>query len=152
MLISVICIHFCGIVALYPRRRSQEGHLVRRVALRAVCLKLLCVPLLLLISFLFLFFHFPLSYCLPAQEGVNRFTDRTEAEMKQLLGYKKSLGYARRAANNVPSSLSSEDAAAMIAALPTSVDWREKGAVTPVKDQGQCGMSCLHSVWMHPLV
>jgi C1A family cysteine protease len=59
--------------------------------------------------------------------GINQFSDWTAAEYKSLLGYK----HVERERD---SNLSIEN-------LATSVDWRTKGAVTPVKNQGQCG-SC----------
>jgi C1A family cysteine protease len=61
--------------------------------------------------------------------GVNKFTDMTAAEFKKRLGYKSN----KMTKRNV--EILSENGA------PAAVDWRTKGAVTPVKDQGQCG-SC----------
>ena len=61
--------------------------------------------------------------------GINQFADRTAAEMKKMNGYKP---VANKTSNVVV--LSEEG-------LADSVDWRTKGAVTPVKNQGQCG-SC----------
>lgn len=69
--------------------------------------------------------------------GLNNFADLTNEEYrakflgtrsrhsegKRLSGPKNSDRYAYRDSDE----------------LPDSVDWREKGAVAPVKDQGQCG-------------
>ena len=62
--------------------------------------------------------------------GINKFTDYTPEEYKVLLGYKPQ----SKPMTLEASYLSEEN-------TPASIDWREKGAVTPVKDQGQCG-SC----------
>jgi len=67
--------------------------------------------------------------------GVNKFADMTNAEYKKLLGLKRAdktppadkVSHHRR-------HVSYED-------VPDTMDWRPLGAVTEIKDQGQCG-SC----------
>merc|ERR1719370_907194 len=66
--------------------------------------------------------------------GVNQFSDLTEAEFDtfHMGGYKKT-----PVMSPTMEGLSVKEPRT----CPPSVDWREKGAVIPVKDQGSCG-SC----------
>nr|GMD90376.1 cysteine proteinase RD21A-like [Ipomoea batatas] len=68
--------------------------------------------------------------------GLNRFADLTNDEFRSLY-----VGGRIDRKGRVIKSSAKRHAFHDGDRLPESVDWREKGAVTPVKDQGQCG-SC----------
>ena len=65
--------------------------------------------------------------------GVNLFTDFTHDEYKKMLGFKLPENYSAAEATFVEPKLEGN--------LGDSLDWRSRGVVTRVKDQGQCG-SC----------
>jgi len=71
----------------------------------------------------------------PYKLGVTAFADLTPEEFSDYLGYRGSSKDALDAPV-LGTHMADPDAA-----VPDSVDWRTKGAVTPVKDQGRCG-SC----------
>lgn len=64
--------------------------------------------------------------------GVNQFTDLTPEEFKAqyVSSYKSEVG-----------SFGCKSFSSTASGAPSSIDWRSKGVVNPVRDQGQCG-SC----------
>ena len=62
--------------------------------------------------------------------GHNKFSDYTDFERTRILGYKPGTNVVEK-----------PEPVDMGAPNADSIDWRTKGAVTPVKNQGNCG-SC----------
>nr|XP_043622665.1 senescence-specific cysteine protease SAG39-like [Erigeron canadensis] len=66
--------------------------------------------------------------------SINGFADQTNEEFKAT---RNGFKFPSTPRSRQSTSFKYED----VTAVPSSMDWRKKGAVTPIKDQGQCG-SC----------
>ncbi|CAN6443751.1 unnamed protein product [Victoria cruziana] len=72
--------------------------------------------------------------------GLNRFADLTNEEFKSMY-LRKIRRPAKRSNDGQEASKRRLELSSMSVRIPSSLDWRTKGVVTPVKDQGLCG-SC----------
>jgi len=75
------------------------------------------------------------------KEGVNKFSAMTPEEKKAFHGISKGHLQVQKSTLKHNKSLPADFQMKSVKDLPTSVDWRQSGIVSAVKDQGHCG-SC----------
>ncbi|KAI3713036.1 hypothetical protein L1987_71606 [Smallanthus sonchifolius] len=73
--------------------------------------------------------------------GLNQFADLTNEEYRSMYLGTKADPY-RRIAKMQRGEISRRHAVQSNEMFPEKVDWRERGAVTPIKNQGGCGAVC----------
>lgn len=71
---------------------------------------------------------------------MNEFADLTNAEFRAMRN-----GYKSQSLSNSMKATSLRYG--NVTQVPSSVDWREKGAVTPIKDQGKYGKYILNNIY-----
>jgi C1A family cysteine protease len=69
--------------------------------------------------------------------SANVFADMAPAEV----AYRFRYAYKAPATNGISDNIVEEVFPSEAGPLPASLDWREKGAISNVRDQGQCGAS-----------
>lgn len=76
----------------------------------------------------------------PYKLSVNKFADMTNHEFRSTYaGSKVKHHRMLRGPSHATDGFMYEN----FERVPTSIDWRTKGAVTPIKDQGQCGKNLM---------